>query len=184
MRQFGPVSPVLDRLAARGIKFTQGYSKFARVLATRFAMITARYQYRLARRGRRADQQQAPWAPRSACQRSIRRCPPCCARRAIGPRSSASGTWDTRRPSVRCARGMRSSSGRCPAASTTSLIATRPASTTCGFGEEDCNQEGYPHRSALEACRRLCRSHGATGRALLPQPASTPHTALALGNAR
>jgi arylsulfatase A-like enzyme len=45
--QFGPVSPVLDRLAARGIKFTQGYANSPVCSPTRFAMITARYQYRL-----------------------------------------------------------------------------------------------------------------------------------------
>lgn len=42
-----PVSPVLDRLAARGIKFTQGYSNSPVCSPTRFAMITGRYQYRL-----------------------------------------------------------------------------------------------------------------------------------------
>jgi arylsulfatase A-like enzyme len=45
--EFGPVSPVLDRLAASGIKFTQGYSNSPVCSPTRFAMITARYQYRL-----------------------------------------------------------------------------------------------------------------------------------------
>ncbi|MDM0074283.1 sulfatase-like hydrolase/transferase [Variovorax sp. J2P1-59] len=44
---FGPVSPVLDGLAARGIKFTQGYANSPVCSPTRFAMITARYQYRL-----------------------------------------------------------------------------------------------------------------------------------------
>jgi len=44
---FGPVSPVLDRLAANGLKFTQGYSNSPVCSPTRFAMITARYQYRL-----------------------------------------------------------------------------------------------------------------------------------------
>ena len=42
-----PVSPVLDRLAAAGIKFTQGYSNSPVCSPTRFAMITGRYQYRL-----------------------------------------------------------------------------------------------------------------------------------------
>ena len=42
-----PVSPVLDRLAATGIKFTQGYSNSPVCSPTRFAMITGRYQYRL-----------------------------------------------------------------------------------------------------------------------------------------
>jgi arylsulfatase A-like enzyme len=42
-----PVSPVLDRLAAEGIKFTQGYSNSPVCSPTRFALITGRYQYRL-----------------------------------------------------------------------------------------------------------------------------------------
>jgi arylsulfatase A-like enzyme len=42
-----PVSPVLDRLAAGGIKFTQGYSNSPVCSPTRFALMTARYQYRL-----------------------------------------------------------------------------------------------------------------------------------------
>ena len=42
-----PVSPVLDRLAAGGIRFTQGYSNSPVCSPTRFAMITGRYQYRL-----------------------------------------------------------------------------------------------------------------------------------------
>jgi arylsulfatase A-like enzyme len=44
---FGPVSPVLDGLAANGLKLTQGYSNSPVCSPTRFAMITARYQYRL-----------------------------------------------------------------------------------------------------------------------------------------
>ncbi|MBX3655278.1 MAG: sulfatase-like hydrolase/transferase [Ramlibacter sp.] len=42
-----PVSPVLDRLAARGIRFTQGYANSPVCSPTRFALMTARYQYRL-----------------------------------------------------------------------------------------------------------------------------------------
>ena len=44
---FGPVSPVLDALAAKGLKFTQGYANSPVCSPTRFAMITGRYQYRL-----------------------------------------------------------------------------------------------------------------------------------------
>ena len=44
---FGPVSPVLDRLAAQGAIFTQGYANSPVCSPTRFGMITARYQYRL-----------------------------------------------------------------------------------------------------------------------------------------
>ncbi|MEY2953887.1 MAG: hypothetical protein RLZZ401_1974, partial [Pseudomonadota bacterium] len=45
--RFGEVSPVLDRLAANGMKFTQGYSNSPVCSPTRFALMTARYQYRL-----------------------------------------------------------------------------------------------------------------------------------------
>ena len=44
---FGPVSPVLDGLAARGMRFTDGYSNSPVCSPTRFALMTARYQYRL-----------------------------------------------------------------------------------------------------------------------------------------
>ena len=44
---FGPVSPVLDGLAAQGLKLTQGYSNSPVCSPTRFALMTARYQYRL-----------------------------------------------------------------------------------------------------------------------------------------
>jgi arylsulfatase A-like enzyme len=44
---FGPVSPVLDGLAAKGIRFTQGYANSPVCSPTRFALMTARYQYRL-----------------------------------------------------------------------------------------------------------------------------------------
>ncbi len=42
-----PVSPVLDGLAAGGMKFTQGYANSPVCSPTRFALMTARYQYRL-----------------------------------------------------------------------------------------------------------------------------------------
>jgi arylsulfatase A-like enzyme len=42
-----PVSPNLDKLAANGIRFTQGYSNSPVCSPTRFALMTARYQYRL-----------------------------------------------------------------------------------------------------------------------------------------
>ncbi|TFZ03039.1 twin-arginine translocation pathway signal protein [Ramlibacter henchirensis] len=44
---FGAVSPVLDGLAAAGLKFTQGYANSPVCSPTRFALMTARYQYRL-----------------------------------------------------------------------------------------------------------------------------------------
>ena len=42
-----PVSPVLDRLAAHGLRFTQGYANSPVCSPTRFALMTGRYQYRL-----------------------------------------------------------------------------------------------------------------------------------------
>ncbi len=44
---FGAVSPNIDRLAAGGIRFTQGYANSPVCSPTRFALATARYQYRL-----------------------------------------------------------------------------------------------------------------------------------------
>jgi arylsulfatase A-like enzyme len=44
---FGAVSPVLDRLAGAGLRFTQGYANSPVCSPTRFAMMTGRYQYRL-----------------------------------------------------------------------------------------------------------------------------------------
>jgi arylsulfatase A-like enzyme len=42
-----PVSPALDRLAAGGLRLTQGYANSPVCSPTRFALMTARYQYRL-----------------------------------------------------------------------------------------------------------------------------------------
>lgn len=44
---FGPVSPNIDRLAAGGLQFTQGYANSPVCSPTRFAIMTMRYQYRL-----------------------------------------------------------------------------------------------------------------------------------------
>ncbi len=45
--KFGPVSPVLDELAANGLTLTQGYANSPVCSPTRFALMTGRYQYRL-----------------------------------------------------------------------------------------------------------------------------------------
>lgn len=44
---FGPVSPELDAMAAQGMRFTDGYANSPVCSPTRFALMTARYQYRL-----------------------------------------------------------------------------------------------------------------------------------------
>src|SRR3954468_1713556 len=41
------VSPALDRMAAEGLRFTDGYSNSPVCSPTRFALMTGRYQYRL-----------------------------------------------------------------------------------------------------------------------------------------
>src|SRR5215470_5801104 len=41
------ITPDIDRIAARGLRFTQGYANSAVCSATRLALITGRYQYRL-----------------------------------------------------------------------------------------------------------------------------------------
>ena len=45
--EFGEVSPVIDALAAGGMRFTQGYANSPVCSPTRFGLITGRYQYRL-----------------------------------------------------------------------------------------------------------------------------------------
>lgn len=44
---FGPVSPHLDELASGGLRLTEGYANSPVCSPTRFALMTARYQYRL-----------------------------------------------------------------------------------------------------------------------------------------
>jgi arylsulfatase A-like enzyme len=44
---FGAVSPVIDAMAADGIRFTQGYANSPVCSPTRFALMTGRWQYRL-----------------------------------------------------------------------------------------------------------------------------------------
>jgi arylsulfatase A-like enzyme len=43
----GPGTPCLDRLAAEGVRFTDGYANSPVCSPTRFALMTGRYQYRL-----------------------------------------------------------------------------------------------------------------------------------------
>ena len=45
--EFGAVSPNLDRLAAQGLRFTEGYANAPVCSPTRFALMSMCYQYRL-----------------------------------------------------------------------------------------------------------------------------------------
>ena len=74
-------TPNIDRIAARGIRFLQGYANSAVCSATRTALITGRYQYRL-----RVGLEEPLAATRRACRPSIRRCRRCSGRRATARR--------------------------------------------------------------------------------------------------
>ena len=56
-------TPNIDRIAARGMRFLQGYANSAVCSATRLALITGRYQYRLRARARGAIGGQARGRP-------------------------------------------------------------------------------------------------------------------------
>ncbi len=45
--RFGTIAPVIDAVAARGMRFTRGYANSPVCSPTRFALMTARWQYRL-----------------------------------------------------------------------------------------------------------------------------------------
>ena len=90
--QFGAVSPVLDGLAANGIKLHAGLFQFAGLLADplraddRRATSTA-----CAARPRSRSTARAAAAPRWACRPSTRPCPRCC--KAAGYRTALIGKW-------------------------------------------------------------------------------------------
>ncbi len=75
-----------------GLRFTQGYANSPVCSPTRFALMTARYQYRL--RGAAEEpinSTQPAAAPRWACRPSTPRCRRCCAPR--GYRTALIGKW-------------------------------------------------------------------------------------------
>jgi arylsulfatase A-like enzyme len=88
---FGPVSPAIDRLAAGGLRLTQGYANSPVCSPTRFALMTGRYQYRL--RGAAEE----PINSRSRGSRSLGLAPehPTMASllRAAGWRTALIGKW-------------------------------------------------------------------------------------------
>ena len=83
-------TPRIDALAAGGVRLTQGYANSCVCSATRTALATGRYQYRVRGRAAGADQRHQP--PLHAPARATRRSPRCCAAMAIARRWSASGT--------------------------------------------------------------------------------------------
>ena len=180
-----PVSPVLDRLAADGIRFTQGYANSPVCSPTRFALMTGRYQYRL--RGAAEE----PINSRSRGSTTLGLPPehptlpsllqggrlPHRARRQVAPRLPAR----VRPAALGLRRVLRPDVGRRRLLHAT---ATRAARTTCGDGEAEQREEGYLtdliSRRAVDFIERVARPDGS---AVLPQPA-LHRAALAVGDAR
>jgi arylsulfatase A-like enzyme len=146
--EFGPVSPVLDGLAANGLRFTQGYANSPVCSPTRFALMTARYQYRL----RGAAEEPINSKSRGSTTLGLPPEHPTLPSllRASGYRTALIGKWHLGYPppSGRCARATRSSSGPCPAAWTTSPTAAHNGAHDLWFGEEE-RHEGLPDRPDL-----------------------------------
>ena len=72
-------TPNIDRIAERGLRFTQAYANSAVCSATRLALITGRYQYRLPL----GLEEPLAGKPMSACRLRTRLCRRCCAGSAM-----------------------------------------------------------------------------------------------------
>jgi hypothetical protein len=133
-----PLEVFLDRMAAEGLLFTDGYANSPVCSPTRFALITGRWQYRL--RGAAEEPLAGP-----ARGSNVLGLPPehptlPSLLAAAGYRTALVGKWHlaTRRTSGRSRAAIRSSTARCPAGSTTSRMSTRAGTTTCGKASRKC----------------------------------------------
>lgn len=86
-------TPALDRLAAQGMRLTQGYSNSAVCSPTRVALLTGRYHQRLP--VGLPEPITTEWG--SGSRPGTRHCPACCAQPDTARRWLASGTWGGRR---------------------------------------------------------------------------------------
>jgi arylsulfatase A-like enzyme len=77
-------SPVLDRMAAEGLRFTDGYANSSVCSPTRFALATGRWQHRL--RGGADEPLSSRARGSEQLRRRIRRSPRSLAMRAMRPR--------------------------------------------------------------------------------------------------
>ena len=93
------VTQNIDRLAIEGVRYTQGYANSSVCSATRTALATGRYQYRLpvGSKSRSARRLRRPLVYRLI----IQRCPRCLRRQVIAPLSLANGTSAFCRTSAR-----------------------------------------------------------------------------------
>ena len=111
-------TPNIDSLARDGVRLTDFYANGATCSPTRTGLISGRYQQRVALGAAARRRKFRGWGAGTACHRAVAAT---AARRttATPRRSSASGTWDTRR-----------SSAPAPTASTTSLASRAVSPTT------------------------------------------------------
>jgi arylsulfatase A-like enzyme len=122
---FGPVSPVLDRLAANGLRLTQGYANSPVCSPTRFALATARYQYRLRGAAEEPINSKTRGTPLGAKLGLPPEIPTVASLlKGAGYRTALIGKWHLGYPPHfgRCARATRNTSAPCRAAWTTSPI--------------------------------------------------------------
>ena len=133
-------TPNIDRIAARGVRLTQGYANSAVCSATRLALITGRYQYRLPLGSRRT----AGWQNR--CRTAIRPSHSAIAAaagwlshgagRQMAPgRAAALRTFEERLSAVLRHVAV--------APRTTTRITTREADTICGKVPNRSMHDGY-----------------------------------------
>ena len=111
-------TPNIDRLAAEGVRFLQAYANSAVCSATRTALITGRYQYRLRARPRRAAR---TGRATSVCRPSTRRCRRCCKKAGYG--TTLVGKWHLGalpnvRPAARAATTISTASAAAPSTTT------------------------------------------------------------------
>jgi hypothetical protein len=132
-------TPNVDRLALEGMRFTQAYANSSVCSATRTALITGRYQYRLPVGLGSRSMQRRPGI--SACRRAIPRCRRCSGLQAIAPRWSASGISAPCRTSARSRAATSISSAFSEAPPTIStMVATLCAAAPmrAGFTRKRC----------------------------------------------